>query len=73
MEHESTTGIEVRVYGDSIGEMESAAMEKAEQFFGTGDPLRVVEGYTAHECTPLLGQPTYDGRYYADIRVIPAG
>ena len=43
------TGIEVRVQGDNVGQLESAAIDRAQQFFGPALSLQVEGGYTAHE------------------------
>lgn len=58
-----------RAKGDSIEELENAALLQAQEFFGAGVPLEVDENYMV---LPRSMPSDMTGRYAAHITVWPA-
>ena len=56
----------VTVNGDTAGEIEIAALSAAQEFFGDGVPLEVVQDYLVNGTTTL---DQTDKKFRADVRV----
>lgn len=52
------------VFGDSASEIEVAALTAAQEFFGDGVPLEVMQDYAAMGTTPIDRAGSADGKKY---------
>ncbi len=59
----------VTCYGDNAREIEVAALTAAQEFFGDGVPLEVVQDYRVSRTALSDGPDGSDKKYRADIRV----